>query len=89
MGLVHLVVPASELDTAVAATVRDILSAAPSAIARAKHLLATLGARDGVADSTKSTVDQTSRAIAEQRVSPEGQEGLRAFLEKRKPRWAE
>ena len=29
----------------------------------------------------------TSRAIAEQRVSPEGQEGLRAFLEKRKPSW--
>lgn len=86
MGLVHLVVPASELDSAVAATVRDLLSAAPSAIARAKQLLATLAARDGVA---ASTVDQTTQAIAEQRISPEGQEGLRAFLEKRKPQWAE
>ena len=29
----------------------------------------------------------TARAIAEQRVASEGQEGLKAFLEKRKPRW--
>lgn len=89
MGLVHLVVPRAELDAAVAATVRDVLSASPSAIARAKHLLATLARGNGGTDSNASTVDQTSRAIAEQRVSPEGQEGLRAFLEKRKPRWAE
>jgi methylglutaconyl-CoA hydratase len=31
--------------------------------------------------------DFTAEAIARQRVSPEGQEGMRAFLEKRKPSW--
>ncbi|HMP62491.1 MAG TPA: enoyl-CoA hydratase/isomerase family protein, partial [Phenylobacterium sp.] len=31
----------------------------------------------------------TARAIARIRVSEEGQEGVRAFLERRKPRWAE
>jgi methylglutaconyl-CoA hydratase len=33
-------------------------------------------------------IDYTVRTIARARVSPEGQEGLQAFLEKRKPRWA-
>jgi methylglutaconyl-CoA hydratase len=31
----------------------------------------------------------TAKAIASQRVSPEGQDGLKAFLDKRKPRWAD
>jgi methylglutaconyl-CoA hydratase len=33
------------------------------------------------------SMDYVSRMLAELRVSPEGQEGLRAFLEKRKPNW--
>ena len=33
-------------------------------------------------------MEETARRIARIRVSPEGQEGVRAFLEKRKPSWA-
>ena len=73
--------PAAELDATVAQYVQEILAAGPEAIAAAKALIAErLGAR-------RSTTRRRSppRAIATRRVSPEGQEGLRAFLEKRKP----
>ena len=62
--------------------VRELLTAAPKAIARAKALIPQVAGRPPA-----EVRDITSRAIAEQRVSPEGQEGLRAFLEKRKPSW--
>lgn len=87
IGLVHHVVPAADLDATVATAVGHILAAAPSAIARAKALVATL-ASAGHTDFD-AMVDATTRAIAEQRISDEGQEGLRAFLDKRSPRWAE
>ena len=57
--------------------------AAPSAIAATKRLLREVAGRRP-ADVLALTVD----AIARQRVSPEGQEGLRAFLEKRPAAWA-
>lgn len=87
IGLVHHVVPTSDLDAAVATAVGHILAAAPTAIARAKQLISTL-ASSGRSDFD-AVVDETTRAIAEQRVSDEGQEGLRAFLDKRPPRWVE
>jgi methylglutaconyl-CoA hydratase len=83
VGLVHAVVPASELDQAVAAYVRELLSASPSAIAATKALVAQVAGR-----RPEEVLDLTSRAIAAQRVSAEGQEGLTAFLEKRPPRWS-
>lgn len=89
IGLVHTVVPADGLDEAVAAAVRDVLDSSASAIARAKSLLSSLDTLAGDETSAAAVLERTSRAIAEQRVSPEGQEGLRAFLDKRKPRWAE
>jgi methylglutaconyl-CoA hydratase len=83
MGLVHAVVPPTELDKTVAHYVQEILTSAPGAVAAAKALIADLAStpRENVAPVT-------ARAIAERRVSPEGQEGLRAFLEKRKAAWA-
>jgi methylglutaconyl-CoA hydratase len=83
IGLVHAVVPASELDAAVARYVDEVLSAAPEAVAAAKALIPAVSGR-AVDDVTSIT----ARAIATRRVSPEGQEGLRAFLDKRKPRWS-
>jgi methylglutaconyl-CoA hydratase len=82
IGLVHAVVPAIEMDDAVARFVQEFLSAAPGAIAAAKRLIAEVWrtARDDAQAIT-------AKAIAERRVSAEGQEGLRAFLEKRTPRW--
>ncbi len=74
MGLVHEV--ADPLDEAVDAIVKEILAAGPDATRAAKRLV--LERPDGLA---------TERRIAERRTSPEGQEGLHAFLEKRDPSW--
>ena len=84
IGLVHAVVPADDLDHAVQMYVDELLSAAPTGIAAAKALIPEVWGK-----SPEAAMATTSRAIASQRVSPEGQDGLKAFLEKRKPRWAE
>jgi len=83
IGLVHEVVPAAELDAAVARILREIASASPTGIAAIKRLLAHVAERD-----YDDTLDITAHAIAEQRTSAEGQEGLHAFLEKRIPEWS-
>jgi len=82
IGLVHEVVSAERLDLAVDRHVQLFRKAAPSAVAATKRLLAQVYGRRP-ADVMALTVD----AIATQRVSPEGQDGLRAFLEKRPPAW--
>lgn len=84
IGLVHEVVPTARLDLTVERHVAQFHKAAPSAVAHTKRLLRDVFGRRP-ADVMALTVD----AIANQRVSPEGQEGLRAFLEKRTPGWAD
>ncbi len=83
IGLVHEVVPAERLDEAVEAVVRDLRSAGPQAVATAKQLI-----RDVWPLGTRDAARLTTQIIADRRVSSEGQEGLRAFLAKRRPRWA-
>src|SRR6266850_819491 len=84
IGLVHAVVPAADLDSAVGQYVREVLTAGPEGIAAAKALIARVW---------EATIEEAmpiaARAIATRRVSPEGQEGLKAFLEKRAPAWSE
>jgi methylglutaconyl-CoA hydratase len=82
IGLVHRVVPAAELDAAVQAYVDEALSAAPTAIAAAKALIGNVW---GLTAADAQTI--TADAIAAQRVSPEGQDGLQAFLTKGRPGW--
>ena len=82
LGLVHEVVPAGELDAVVDVVVRDLLLGAPSAQRRVKALLRAIVNRPA-ADVTPLT----SAALADQRVSADGQEGLAAFLEKRRAQW--
>jgi methylglutaconyl-CoA hydratase len=82
IGLVHEIVKAANLDGAVARHVALFMKAAPSAVAKTKKILRDVESRRP-ADVMALTVD----AIANQRVSPEGQEGLRAFLEKRPASW--
>jgi methylglutaconyl-CoA hydratase len=82
IGLVHVVGDAAELDRIVAKYVNDFLTSAPQAVAAAKALIADVWSRP-----TADAGDLTSRAIADRRVSPEGQDGMRAFLEKRPPSW--
>jgi methylglutaconyl-CoA hydratase len=83
IGLVHAVVPAHELDNTVATYVQELLAGGPEAIAAAKALIPTVWGH-----TVAAAAPLTTSAIAARRVSAEGQEGLRAFLEKRKPSWS-
>jgi methylglutaconyl-CoA hydratase len=85
IGLVHTIVAAADLDIAVDAVLRELLTAGREAAAAAKQLIADLG----TASSPEERETLTAAALARRRVSPEGQEGLRAFLEKRRPRWSD
>ena len=82
IGLVHAVVSAAELDGAVDTQVNLFLKAAPSAIAATKRLLSEVTGR-----RPADVLALTAENIARQRVSAEGQEGLRAFLDKRPASW--
>lgn len=82
IGLVHVVVPAADLDTTVRRYVDELLTAGPEAVAAAKALIPEIAAL-----SIEDAQPITARAIAARRVSKEGQEGLKAFLEKRKAVW--
>jgi methylglutaconyl-CoA hydratase len=82
IGLVHAVVDADGLDAAVDGYVREALGAAPTAVARAKALIPRV-----LGKLPAEVIDITADAIATQRVAPEGQEGLKAFLAKRQPSW--
>ncbi|MDB6162642.1 MAG: enoyl-CoA hydratase/isomerase family protein [Xanthomonadaceae bacterium] len=83
IGLLHQVVDAEQLDTAVQRQVDLLLQAGPVATATAKSLV-----RRAVQIGDSASLDaDNADLIARLRVSPEGQEGLSAFLGKRKPAW--
>jgi len=82
IGLVHEVVPLASLDEAVGKYVNESLGASPTAVARSKALIPRVLGRPPA-----EVIGITAEAIAAQRVSPEGQEGLTAFLDKRTPSW--
>jgi methylglutaconyl-CoA hydratase len=85
VGLVAEVVPAGRLDESVDRRVAEILLCGPAAVAAAKALL-----RDREAWAALGPVERDRRAaalIADLRGSPEGREGMAAFLGKRKPGW--
>ena len=84
IGLLHAVVPADELDAAIKRQIDLLLKAGPLAASHAKQLVRRV---DSEPDRGKLDRDNAD-LIARLRVSPEGQEGLVAFLEKRKPAWA-
>lgn len=81
MGLVHEVVEASALDEKIEAVKKRFLSAGPEAAREAKTLIKS------VMKNLKGSEDLTCQMITERRVSAEGQEGMRALLEKDKPAW--
>jgi methylglutaconyl-CoA hydratase len=83
IGLAHKLAAAGAVDEMVDATLKEVLSSGSHAIARAKNLIAH------VPDMEHAEAMQfTAETIAALRAGPEGQEGLRAFLEKRKAGWA-
>lgn len=83
IGLLHEVVAADALDAAVQRQVALLLKAGPVASAHAKGLVREVCAH---ADGARHDADNAA-LIARLRVSPEGQEGLSAFLDKRPPHW--
>lgn len=83
IALVHKVVSSDALDDTVEAYATEVAAAGPDAVRAAKALI-----RDVWESPVEQVAGLTARAIATRRVSPEGQEGLRAFLEKRKPTWS-
>ena len=87
IGLVHHVVATSKLDDSTDLILGWLGKGAPTAQHEAKQLALRLG---GVAYPDTLVADRKlSALIARLRVSPEGQEGLTAFLDKRKPKWEE
>jgi methylglutaconyl-CoA hydratase len=82
IGLAHHVVPAAELDNALNATIDEVLACGPQATRTAKIIARTVLALD-----KSAAREWTAATIAQRRSSDEGQEGLRAFLEKRSPTW--
>jgi methylglutaconyl-CoA hydratase len=83
MGLVHQIASGSEGVTEASESVlRQILSASPQAVSVAKKFLRQLGSA-----SPKRQAELAVNTLADIRVTAEAQEGLRAFLEKRPPRW--
>ena len=83
-GLVHRIAPHHLMDGIINNFISEILQNGPQALASCKELLKNVGLM-----SLEEAKEYTARVIADLRLSSEGQEGLRAFLEKRKPRWTE
>jgi methylglutaconyl-CoA hydratase len=83
IGLLHFTATPEALDAAIADQVNLILRGGPEALRAAKKLVRR------VAHFTDRDVlgEETARLLARLRVSPEGREGLSAFLERRKPGW--
>jgi methylglutaconyl-CoA hydratase len=83
IGLVHSVVNDADLDGAVVSILDQLLKGGPKAIAAAKDLIAHVAHRP----IDQLLAEETASRIAQIRVSPEGQEGIAAFLDKRPPSW--
>jgi methylglutaconyl-CoA hydratase len=82
LGLLHEAVPSGALDGRIEALTGEILLGGPQSVREAKRLI-----RELLALSREQALDHAVRAIARLRRGPEAQEGLGAFLEKRKPQW--
>jgi methylglutaconyl-CoA hydratase len=84
LGLIHELVNREEsFDEILQPILKNILSNAPGAISKSKELIKNV---------SRATIDDellnyTAGIISDLRITNEGQEGLSAFLEKRKPNW--
>ncbi len=84
IGLVHEIVPGEEqLDEAIGEIIDNLLKNGPQAQAECKALIRLVAGQP----LDESIGEETAQRITRVRSTPEGQEGLAAFLEKRKPNW--
>ena len=84
VGLIDFVASEEEIDEIITKYVELLRSSGPKAIKEVKQLVDNCEKMD--VDSYK---DHTVEKISELRISDEGQEGIKAFLEKRKPKWGD
>lgn len=82
LNLIGRAVPNDALDAAVSAAIEPYLSVAPEAVGEAKALARFLGS-----EISREVIEETIRRFADMGERPEAQEGIDAFLEKRKPSW--
>jgi methylglutaconyl-CoA hydratase len=83
IGFVHQVVAAEALDATADALLKALVSNSPNAVRQAKQLVRDVGG----APLDAALIARTVEGIAQIRASGEGREGVRSFLEKRKPNW--
>ena len=82
-GLLQFVGNETELNQFIENTLQSLMKVGPEAVRATKNLLAEVKGK-----SWYECKEATVKVIAERRVSEEGQEGLRAFFEKRRPAWS-
>jgi methylglutaconyl-CoA hydratase len=86
IGLVsEVAADAAGLEAAKARLAAEIMACAPGAIADSKKLVTDVTGRS----IDHGLMEETAHRIAAARAGPEGQEGVQAFLERRKPSWAQ
>jgi len=83
LGLVHELHAGAQLDAALTRHLGGMLQCAPQAVAATKRLMARACHHEAA-----SLVEEAAEAFAHAAAGPEGQEGVMAFVEQRKPRWA-
>jgi methylglutaconyl-CoA hydratase len=83
IGMLSLLVPVNELDSTIESLLQHLLAGGPEAHGKIKGLIRSVAGRR----PDDALLAETAKQIAEIRGSPEGKEGIAAFLEKRKAAW--
>ncbi len=84
-GLIDMVLPEGSVEEFISMLTDSLSANAPGAMGDAKRLVNDVAGED----IDNRLLEETAKRIARARVSPEGQEGVRAFLDKRAPNWAQ
>ena len=84
-GLIDMVLPEGSVEEFISMLTDSLTANAPGAMGDAKRLVNDVAGQK----IDHGLMEDTAKRIARARVSDEGQEGVRAFLDKRKPKWAE
>lgn len=84
-GLIDMVLPEGSIDEFISMLTDSLTGNAPGAMGDAKRLVNDVAGQK----IDHGLMEETAKRIARARVSPEGQEGVGAFLEKRKASWSQ
>jgi methylglutaconyl-CoA hydratase len=84
-GLIDMVLPEGSVDEFISMLTDSLSANAPGAMGDAKRLVNDVAGEE----IDNRLLEETAKRIARARVSAEGQEGVRAFLDKRAPSWAQ